>query len=557
MTRWSRVLLLLLLLLLSTSPAAAAGDRGAESPRLVVLVVVDQLPAWVLPRVEPHFGAGGFRRLMHDGAWFTSAYYPQAATITAVGHATIATGAGPADHGIPGNVWFDRAADRELYCVADDTAHIVGGPGQGETRVSPRLLTATTFADECRIASRFRSKTVAVSAKDRSAILLAGHTGRAYWYSQKSGLFLSSSYYFPEGHLPDWAERFNAERPADGYLHQTWNPLLAAAAYDVPPDDRPFEIHHKGLGRTFPHVLGANLPVGPDFYKALSVAPQGSELLLRFARAAIAGEQLGTRDAMDVLCISLTAPDYTGHAFGPESIEYLDMLLQTDRQLAGFFADLDRTVGERRWLAVLTSDHGACPSPEYLREQGMDVGRVDPAELVKQADAALDAAFGPDDWLAPFNDPGLTIRVAPLRRYKTRSSDAQRVVADAVRHVPGVAHAFGAGDLSAGVHAAGLATRSAAATLHADRGPDVVVIPKPYWYLSRELHQHAAMHGTPYEYDAHVPVMFYGPGIVAGRRDQRVSLTGVAATLADFTGTPRPSASSGASFAPALSLRGK
>jgi predicted AlkP superfamily pyrophosphatase or phosphodiesterase len=536
---------LLALTAFSCASSPPVDDKPNEPPKLVVLIVIDQFPAWIVPQVEKHFVPRGFRRLMNDGAWFEQAHYPQAATITGVGHATIATGGVPAGHGIVGNAWYDRAAEQEVYCVADESVAIVGGPAEKESKVSPRLLTATTFADEQRIASGFHSKSIAISAKDRSAILLAGHTGKAIWYTQKSGLFLSSTYYYPDGKLPAWAEKFNAGRPADKYLNQTWSPLLAPADYGAPPDDRPFEIDFKGLGRTFPHMLGKGLKLGPDFYKALTVSPKGNELLLDAARAAIAGERLGARDVTDILCVSLTSNDYVGHAFGPESIEYLDMTLQTDRQLERFFAELDATLGAGRWTAVLTSDHGSCASPEYLHEQGLDVGRVDPALILGAADRALDDAFGSDDWIAPYNDPGVTIRPSVLRKHKASLVAAQRIAADAVRRVPGVADVFTSAQLASGQFPPTAVSRAAAATIHLERGPDLVVIPKPYWYLSREMHQHAAMHGTPYPYDTHVPVFFYGPGISPGRHARRVQMTDVAPSVAAYLRIPAPSASDG------------
>jgi len=516
-----------------------------ERPKLVVLIVIDQFPAWIIPRMEKHFAPGGFRRLMNDGAWFTEAYYPQAATITGVGHATIATGGLPAGHGIVGNAWYDREREVEVYCVADDSVQIVGGPAEKETKVSPRLLTSTTFADENRIASAFRAKTIGISAKDRSAILLAGHTGKAIWYSQKSGLFLSTTYYYPDGKLPEWAAKFNAPKPADKYFQQTWKPLLDPAEYAAPPDDRPFEINHPGLGRTFPFVIGKGLKLGPEYYKALSVAPQGNELLLDMARAAIAGEQLGSRVVTDILCVSLTANDYVGHAFGPESIEYMDMTLRTDRMLEKFFADLDEKIGRGRWMVALTSDHGSCQSPEYLTEQGFDVGRVDPQQILTAADKALDDAFGSDDWLAPYNDPGVTIRPSVLNKHKVSSANAQRIAAVAVRRVPGVAEVFTSLQLNSGQIPPTTVARAAAATNHLQRGPDLIIIPKPYWYLSREMHQHAAMHGTPYPYDTHVPVFFYGPGIRATRHSKRVQLTDVAPSICRLLRVPAPTSSDG------------
>ncbi len=527
-----------------------AGEAAhPERPKLVVLIVIDQFPAWVLPRVEPHCGANGFRRLMDEGAWFEQAYYPQSATLTAVGHATIASGGLPAGHGIPGNNWYDRATDREVYSVEDKTVSVVGSPVAGELQVSPRNLTSTTFADEWRIASGFRAKAVALSAKDRSAILLGGQTGTAFWYGAKSGRFLSSTYYFPDAKLPAWVARFNAARPADQFLRAAWTPLLDPESYAAPPDDRPFEIDHPGLGHTFPYVLGKdNLPLGPDFYKLLLVTPQGNELLVDFALEAVTAERLGDRGMTDVLCLSLTANDYVGHAFGPESLEYMDLAVRTDRLLARLFAALDDRLGAGSWAAVLTSDHGSSPSPDYLREHGLDVGKVDPDEIVKAADAALDAAFGSDDWVAPYNDPGVTLRTEALRRHKASPRDAQRVAAEAIRAVRGVADVFAMSQLAAADFPPTALARAARATVHPSRGPDLVVVPKPYWFLSKEMTKHAAMHGTPYPYDTHVPLFFYGPGIAAGRHGERVAMTDLAPTVCAYLGIPAPSACEGQSL---------
>jgi hypothetical protein len=529
-----------------------------EPPRLVVVVVIDQFPAWVLPKIEPHLAPAGMRRLFEQGAWFEQAYFPQAATITGPGHATIATGALPAGHGIAGNVWYDRSiasADaREVYCVRDDSVRIIGGPAAGETPVSPRLLTATTFGDELRIASGFRSRVVAASMKDRGAILLAGHTGKSFWYSAKSGRFLSSTYYYDDK-LPGWADEFNDARPAEKHLGARWSLLLDPAQYAAPPDDRPFEMPPKGFGRTFPHTLGTDPNVGGEYFKLLAYTPAGIGLLLDFGRAAIAGEQLGSRGVTDVLALSLSSNDYVGHAFGPESIEYLDLMLHTDRLLEKFFADLDREVGAGRWLAMLTSDHGAAASPEYLREGGLDAGRVDPDQLVAAADKSLDEAFGAEDWVAALHEPGLFLRPEPLLKHKLSAAAAQRHAAAACTRVAGIAEVFAASDLVAGRFPDSPVARAAAATLHPERSPDLIVVPKPYWYLDREMHRNAAMHGTPYPYDAHVPVVLYGPGIPRGRRADRVSITDVAATLATVLQTSAPSHCAGKALIGAARIR--
>jgi hypothetical protein len=384
---------------------------------------------------------------------------------------------------------------------------------------------------------------VGISLKDRGSILLAGQTGKSFWYDATTGLFVSSTYYFPDGRLPTWMEEFNSTRPADKYFQKTWKLLLGSEAYGAATDDRPYELPPNGLGRTFPHVLGEGLSQpGPEFYKALATAPPGNELVLDLARAAIAGEQLGSRGVTDILCLSLTSNDYCGHAFGPESLEYHDITLQTDRQLEAFFHDLDRSVGLDRTFIVLTSDHGASPSPEYLAERGLPVGRLDPDEIAHVADAALDKRFGAGDWCFKFLNPGLFLRSEPMRQFKVSPAEAEHVAAEAVRRLPGVATVFTRSQLAIGRVPQIQVARLATATFHPDRSPDVIIVQEPYWYLYKDMKKNAGMHGSPYPYDTHVPVFFFGPRIPAVRVATRVELTDIAATIAGYLGTPAPSA---------------
>jgi hypothetical protein len=537
--------LLVIATLVGAAPGSAQASRleANDVLKLVVLIVIDQFPAYILPKLEKHFGAGGFRLLTDRGAWYQQAYYPQAATLTGVGHATIATGGLPAGHGIPGNDWYDQARDREVYCVDDDSHQWIGGKSKGEAGTSPRNLTSTTFSDEWLIAQSFRPRTIGISLKDRGSILLTGRVGKSFWYDATTGLFVSSTYYYPDGRLPTWTEEFNSTRPADRYFHKTWKLLLIPEAYGAAADDRPYELPPKGLGRTFPHVLGQGLTqTGPDFYRALATAPQGNELVLDLARAAIAGEQLGTRGVTDILCLSLTSNDYCGHCFGPESLEYHDITLQTDRQLEAFFHDLDRSVGLDRTLIVLTSDHGASPTPEYLAERGMPVSRIDQDEIARVADAALDKRFGAGDWCFKFLNPGLFLRSEPMRQFNVSAAEAEQVAGQAIRQLRGVATVFTRSQLAFGRVPQTEMARLATATFHPDRSPDLIIVQEPYWYLYKDMKKNAGMHGSPYPYDTHVPVLFFGPRIPAVRVATRVELTDVAPTIAAYLGMPAPSA---------------
>lgn len=526
--------------------ALAAYAPGAERPALVVVIVIDQFPGHLLELERDRLSARGLRLLMDGGAWYTDARYPQAATLTGVGHATIATGALPAGHGIPGNEWYDFETDRQVYCVEDADHHWVGGkekPGDG---TSPRTLETTTFSDEWLIATHSRAKAVALSLKDRSSILLGGRLGKAYWYDEKTGLFVSSTYYASGGRLPDWIEAFNAPRPANRLFRARWELLLPADPGITAPDDRPFEIDVKGLGRVFPHVLGQGLEApGPDFYKALLHVPQGNQLLLDAALAAIDGEKLGQRGTTDILLLSITANDYCGHVFGPESLEFHDMTLRTDRQLEAFFSQLDSRIGLEKCLLVLTSDHGAMASPEHLEAAGLPSGRVDPDALAQAADEALDRRFGPEEWIAKFVNPGLFIRREPLARRQASLAEAERIAAGAASRVTGIAGAFARSDLAAGRFPPTLIGRAAAASFHPQRGPDVLVVQRPHWYLYKEMKKYEGMHASPYGYDTHVPIIFHGTGIAPGRHPRRVTPADIAPTLSYLLGLQPPPSSEG------------
>lgn len=247
--------------------------------------------------------------------------------------------------------------------------------------------------------------------------------------------------------------------------------------------------------------------------------------------------------------------DYCGHNFGPESLEYQDITLQTDRQLEAFFADLDQRIGLKHVLIALTSDHGVAPSPEYMQELGVDVGRIDPAEIVRVAETALDRAFGEDSWAAMFRNPGLFLHAAPIRQRGVSPSEAERVAADAVKRITGVAEVFTRSQLAAGQVSDSTLARSVAATFHPNRSPDLVIVQQPYSYLYKDLKKNAGMHGSPYPYDTHVPILLYGPGIQPGRHLRRVSPADIAPTICHVLGIAAPSACEGAPLREAVQSR--
>jgi predicted AlkP superfamily pyrophosphatase or phosphodiesterase len=392
-----------LLVLISVLAPAAAAEPPAP-PRLAVLVYFDQLRGDYLQRWQALFGDDGFRRLARDGAWFSNCHLPYACTVTAAGHASVATGRLPADHGVVGNEWYDRKAGATVSCVAAlvrDRYRLVASAENAAvdeiTRQgpAPEQLLTPTVADALKDATKGKGKVVALSLKDRSAILPGGRRADGcYWMNPLSGRFVTSTYY--RDRLHDWVDAFNKSNAADRWLGKTWDRLRPDLDYEKlsGPDD--VEGEGKGVfqGRVFPHPLSTGpLRFKAAYYGALVNSPFGNELLLALAEQAIVSERLGQGDVPDLLTLSFSSNDIIGHCWGPDSQEVLDVTLRSDRIMAELLKFLDDKVGKGKYLLVVTADHGVCPLPEVTKKRGKEAERVSPRILSFDADEFLNEKF--------------------------------------------------------------------------------------------------------------------------------------------------------------------
>jgi len=532
-----RLLLVSLLLLAGPLPAASPG----EPPALVLQITVDQLRGDMLPRFRERFGPGGFRRLLDTGVVFTRAHHAAANTLTASGHAVLVTGAATSAHGIVANDWYDRGRGRPVYCVEDEGARIVGGPGRGR---SPRWLTSSTVGDEIVTASGGRARSFAVAAKDRSAVIPAGRRGRAFWLSDATGAFVSSSFHFPDG-LPAWTGDWNQRRVFADYRDAVWRPLQGSVA---PADSaNPHARFPAALRRTFPHPLAARSDA--VLLASLASTPFSDELVARFAAELIEREELGRRGITDYLSLSLAATDYIGHAWGPESAEYADNLLRLDATLAGLLALTDRLVGAGRCLIVLSADHGVDDIPESRLTAGLPAGRFNPEALRSSANAALRTSLGTEsDLIAAFIPPGFFLDDARIRRSGRRSSEVAAALVSHLRTQPGVMAAFTRDQVIAADGPASELFARVRRSVHPERSGDVVIVQSPHWYLYPDAEGYAAMHGSPHDYDTFVPLIFAGTGVRPREVARPVDPGSIAPTIASLLGIPSPSGCS----APAL-----
>jgi predicted AlkP superfamily pyrophosphatase or phosphodiesterase len=505
--------------------------HAAEPPRLVLQITVDQLRGDMLPRFRDRFGAGGFKRLMEQGAWYANAHYGTGNTFTASGHAVLVTGADTAEHGIVANSWFDRALGRRISCTFDS-----------EHGASPRNLGSTTVADELVVASGGQSRAFAVAGKDRSAIIPAGRRGTAYWYDDKTGLFGHSSWYGAAP--PAWVKAWNDAHPAAAYRGREWTPLEASRRGFTP---RMTANEHArptpAIGRTFPHKLPDLADRG--LFEALPELPVFDEYTLAFVRELMLRENLGRGPATDYLSVSLSQLDYTGHGFGPNSLEYADSLLRLDTTLAGFLAFVDDRVGAGRSLIVLSADHGVDEIPEVRSSERFDAGRFYPDKLREQMNRAMATRFGVTaDLVAGFVPPGLYLDRGRIAALKLDFVAVEAALATEMRTVSGVAHALTRSDLLAGRLPDTALMRRMQRAFHPERSGDVVIVQKQFWYLYSEAECCGAMHGSPYSYDTHVPVIFTGAGIAPAAITRAVEPASVAPTIAALLGIEMPSGSS-------------
>jgi predicted AlkP superfamily pyrophosphatase or phosphodiesterase len=523
--------------------------------RLVLQITIDGLRADLINRYEKGFGTGGFRFLMEKGTYYTNAHYQHANTETIVGHTTLATGTFPSQHGMIGNVWFDREAGELAYNIEDPDHPIIAtrenetkgeqvDPAQKKSRTqgrSPAVILAPTFGDGLAAYYGGRSKIFGVSGKDRSAVSMAGHAGKAFWFSTNTGDFVTSTYYY--GTYPDWVSQWNTRRQAEEYSGRSWSLLNDTAAYLLAAqDDRPYEADLRGYGRVFPHPFGQ----ADDklFYTRILVSPIGDQLLLDFSKALITHEQLGRDEIPDYLSISFSSVDAVNHFFGPSSLENEDVVVQLDRILEDLIAFIDKTVGIKHTLVVFSADHGMADMPEYMTELGFKAGRLDPDEIVDAANK-VGQSFGVDEIVRFFYRPYLYLNDEKIAAAKLDRIKVEHAIADALTDFDGIALAVASSRLSA-QHTNPL-IEQVRNNYHVSRSGDIYIIQEPYWFLF-DKGPVAVMHGTPWRYDTHVPIIFMGPGIQPKTVHRRVHPVDVAPTIAALLGMTPPGSAQGSAL---------
>jgi predicted AlkP superfamily pyrophosphatase or phosphodiesterase len=499
-------------------------------PKLVLIIVIDQFRGDYLERYRDQFGEGGFRLFLDHGAYFPNCFYNYANTRTAPGHASLFTGTYSNGHGIADNQWWDTQKKRMVTAVEDDSTKLVGVGGD-QPGASPHNLLSDTLGDELRLATQGKARVFGISLKDRAAILPAGFAANAaYWIDSETGAFITSTYY--RDNLPQWVQQFNSTQPAK-YWDREWK------------DDQ-----GKVLRSTAHRKNRKGSEAG--FYEIVGSTALANEYEFEFAKQLVAAENLGRGPATDLLEISLSANDSVGHSVGPDAPEMRQMALDQDRELADFFSYIGRQVGLANVWIALSADHGISALPEDAEKLHIPAAHLGKLNLNEQINRILTEKFSPGHarTYVRFDYPVAWLDNDAFSAAHIKQEDAEKAVGDAMEQV-GLRGYYTKSQLAKGKVPDTEFGRQYLNSYSPEGSWFVMGVPNFYNVGSTSGTDHA----SPFNYDTHVPLAFYGVPFQPGTYRSRSEPVDLAPTLASLLGINPPTHSIGRVLTEALSPR--
>ena len=552
-----KAILLLCVLFLISSQNTFGQD--SSNPKLILQITIDQLRADLPRTVFDRLPEGGFKYLYNKGVVYENAHHGHANTETVVGHTTLATGANPSEHGMIGNLWYDKELKRTVYNVEDYRYPLIGSgagvdknteidPSQAAASTdgrSPSSIISTTFSDELAMNTNGKAKIFGVSVKDRGAITMAGHAGKAFWFSKAKGQFVTSSYYYDN--YPNWVNKWNSKEKYKEYANTSWELTNDISTYiHGEEDDMPYETKFPGYGIVFPHNYG-DLD-NKYFTTFLTLSPAGDELTLDFTKELIGSEQLGIDIITDYLSVSFSCTDYVGHVFGPSSLEAEDNLLKLDRTLADLIKFVDEKIGLDNVLIVLSADHGAPDVPERLKMIGVDAGYFDLNSVdTLSIQSMINKKFNVNEKVVSgYFHPYVYLDNDVIEKYSLDVDEVSRTLAKELQKQEGIAFAIPSIDLLEGNIAETKLSRSVLSNYNPKRSGEIYIVTEPYWFVNdMDGLTVASHHGSPWQYDTYVPIIFAGNGLKHQTIFRNVETKDVALTLSNYLNIKTPSGSSG------------
>ncbi len=508
--------------------------------KLVVGIVVDQMRYDYLTRFYNKYGEGGFKRLVNEGFNCKNNHFNYVPTYTGPGHASVFTGTTPKMHGIISNYWYDKVSDAKVYCAADTTVQSVGTLHKAG-KMSPHRLKTTSFADENRLFTQMKGKTIGISVKDRGAILPAGHTANAaYWFhGADEGRFISSTYYLET--LPNWVQTFNNSDSAESYL-KVWNTLYDISTYTESGSDlNTFERGFRGQeNATFPFDLKA-LSKYNKGYDIIKATPYGNSIIADFAIAAIDGEQLGQDNYTDVLTISFSSTDYVGHNFGVNSKEIEDTYIRLDKDIERILNTLDTKVGKDNYTLFLTSDHGAVEVPSYLQSVKIPAGYFDDNAFEDKLKETIILNYKAESFIKNISNEQIFLDRDVIKSHGLDLEAVQTAIVNEIINYPHIYMAYTATSMSTTQFSTGMENLLQNGYSQ-KRSGDILFVLDP---AVIDYSKTGSTHGSPLNYDTHVPLLFFGKGIIKGSTIQKTTIPDIAPTMSALLGISFPNGATG------------
>lgn len=525
------------LLVAQTKTTSAVSNL--KQPKLVVGIVVDQMRQDYIYRYWNKFGNGGFKKLINEGYFYRNAQYNYVPTFTGPGHASIYTGTSPATHGIIANDWFVKEENKMTYCTEDGKVKSVGTESKAGL-MSPKNLLVTTIGDELKLNTNQQAKVFAISLKDRSSILPAGHSANgAFWFDGSNGKFISSSHYMNE--LPAWVNEFNSLQLAKTYLSQGWNTLYPIAGYtESIADKNNYEAApNKKDTAIFPYQYNAQLE--KNNYEIIKATPFGNTITKDLALACLKAEQLGKGKQTDMLCISFSSTDYVGHSYGPRSVEVEDVYIRLDKDLEELINALNTSLGKDNYVIFLTADHGACDVPAHLMDLKIPGGYVNEDELTKIVKTFCQNQYG-DSLVSSLSNQQIFLDESKMMSMKLNKFAVEHTLANFMLSVKGVAEAYPSEVLKYENYTDDSFKYLIQKGYNHVRSGNVAFSYNPAWM---EYHNKGTTHGASYSYDTHVPLLFYGANIPKGFSVRKVNVVDIAPTVATMLHMSFPNGTTG------------
>ena len=523
---------------------STAFSQKKESPKLVVGIVVDQMCYEYLYRYQSKFSKGGFLKLMNNGTHCRNTHYNYVPTFTGPGHASIYTGTTPNNHGIVANDWFDRNTGNSENCVHDSTVFGVGTNSK-EGECSPNYLKANTITDQLKLTYP-SAKVISMSIKDRGAILPGGHlSDGSYWFDYSIGKFVTSSYFKKE--IPFWVNNFNNKEFPNSYLIQTWNTLLNIEEYkESGPDDSPYEELLKGKSTpTFPYDL-KELCEGKPNYDLFTHTPFANTYLTDFAIESIYNEMLGQDNQADFLTISYSTPDIAGHSFGPYSVELEDIYLRLDLEIGKLIKELEKRVGKDQFTLFLTADHAVVPVPQYLIDNKLPGGYVFLDNNLINLNEDVKIKYGSDLILAVKNN-NIYLDHQTIDLLKINKDELEIFIGKKVSEWEGVKCIFTSSELISTSTDNGWRDMIRLG-YDKNKSGDLIFILEPGFLPKSndsEKARKGTSHGSAFNYDTHVPLIWFGKGIKKQEVFRRINIIDITPTLTHLLYLQNPNSTTG------------